>query len=300
MTTVSPTTLRNARAEVRLIPDGGCIAAYRLVDRPQPFDVLRPLACDTKVPVDPRRSASFPLIPYFSRIKDGRFRFNGQSHRLALNFGDHPHSMHGVAWQSTWRIEEAAQTRARMVFDYTDGDWPFPFLATQTFTLDGASLRQDLSVTNTGPAAMPLGLGVHPFFAHHGGATLAADVSHVWEYDEAALPTQRIVCPEKWDLGTGKDITDLNCDTVFEGWNGRARIAWPDAEVCIAMEADRILDRLVVYTPLGQDFFCVEPVSHMTDAFNRAADGMPAHETGMRILAPGESLSTWVRFVPEV
>jgi aldose 1-epimerase len=43
-----------------------------------------------------------------------------------------------------------------------------------------------------------------------------------------------------------------------------------------------------VYTPPGQSFFCAEPVSHITDAFNLAAAGQ--RDTGMLTLAPGESV----------
>jgi len=44
---------------------------------------------------------------------------------------------------------------------------------------------------------------------------------------------------------------------------------------------------LHIYAPPGEDFFCVEPVSHRPDALN-AAD--PAAE-GVRVLAPGKSHS---------
>ena len=54
------------------------------------------------------------------------------------------------------------------------------------------------------------------------------------------------------------------------------------------MTADPPLDFLVVFTPRGRSFFCVEPVSHMTDAFNVSAAG--GGDTGARTLEPGETL----------
>jgi aldose 1-epimerase len=48
------------------------------------------------------------------------------------------------------------------------------------------------------------------------------------------------------------------------------------------------LDFLVVYTPPGRPFFCAEPVSHITDAFNLVAAGRT--DTGARSLAAGETL----------
>jgi aldose 1-epimerase len=54
----------------------------------------------------------------------------------------------------------------------------------------------------------------------------------------------------------------------------------------------------VVYSPAGEDFFCVEPVSHCTDAFNLAAQGRA--DTGMLTLHPGASLSAAMRFRPSL
>jgi hypothetical protein len=42
-----------------------------------------------------------------------------------------------------------------------------------------------------------------------------------------------------------------------------------------------------------RDYFCAEPVSHCTDAFNLAAQGRG--DTGMLLLMPGAGLSATVR-----
>jgi aldose 1-epimerase len=47
-----------------------------------------------------------------------------------------------------------------------------------------------------------------------------------------------------------------------------------------------------VYAPAAQPVLCVEPVSHMPDAPNRAALAAAAP---MRLLAPGEALSGSIR-----
>ena len=48
---------------------------------------------------------------------------------------------------------------------------------------------------------------------------------------------------------------------------------------------------------LTEDFFCVEPVSHCTDALNRTALGEPG--TGMQVLALGVSLAVTLILTPE-
>ena len=49
---------------------------------------------------------------------------------------------------------------------------------------------------------------------------------------------------------------------------------------------------------LMQIFFCVEPVSNVTDAFNMLARGEFGH--GTKTLLPGELLEGKICFVPEL
>ena len=83
-------------------------------------------------------------------------------------------------------------------------------------------------------------------------------------------------------------VDPIALDNCFVGWRRRAVIEWPESDARLVMTADAPLDFLVVYTPPGRPFFCVEPVSHVTDAFNLAAAGRP--DTGARALEPGETL----------
>jgi len=288
---------RDAEAEVLLA--GGCLANYRLLSDDGGIDLLRPCVGRRDGTFSPLESASFPLIPYSNRIRDGRFSFAEQTYQLPLNFGDHPHSIHGVAWQSSWQPIRITAAKAVIELDYRSGDWPFPFRAVQSFELDGAALRQEIAVTNTHDVPAPAGLGVHPYFPRHGGAVLQAEAEFVWLTDETCLPTERVACPPNWDLGHGIDVDNLLCDNQFEPWNGRASIKWPDQGLSLDLEASGDLDRLVVYAPEDEDFFCVEPVSHITDAFNRSAEGMAPEASGMRILAPGETWRVWLRLNPK-
>lgn len=74
-------------------------------------------------------------------------------------------------------------------------------------------------------------------------------------------------------------------------------IEWPELRARVVMTAEAPLDCLVVYTPVGRSFLCVEPVSHVTDAFNLAEAGVK--DTGMKILAPGETLRAAISLTPE-
>jgi aldose 1-epimerase len=85
---------------------------------------------------------------------------------------------------------------------------------------------------------------------------------------------------------------------VFTQWKGVAMLADPARPFDIGIAADRAADFVVVYAPVARDFLAVEPVTHMTDAFNRAARGETG--TGTRILAAGMGFSCTIRIFVRV
>jgi aldose 1-epimerase len=86
-------------------------------------------------------------------------------------------------------------------------------------------------------------------------------------------------------------------DNGFVGWSRCAVVDWPERAARLVMTATPPLDVLVVYTPSGRQYFCAEPVSHVTDAVNLVASGRT--DTGLRVLEPGETLRAAVTLVPE-
>ena len=247
-------------------------------------------------------AACFPLVPYSNRIRNGRFRFAGRLIALPLNFADYPHSIHGHGWQAPWKIVDQGNDRLNLVYRHAADAWPFEYEARQAFRLSAGALEIEISVRNLSIEKLPAGLGLHPYFplsaSASANATLSADVDAVWLTDHEVMPTVRVRPPLRWDLAKGVEVRDMAIDNGFDGWSGWARITWPNDGVSLEIAADAVLRKLVVYAPPGGDFFCVEPVSHMTDAFNRAIDGAP--DTGIRLLAPGETLSARVSFRPKI
>lgn len=275
-------TLRVDDASLVLVPElgAGILGWTRGGTR-----LLRHAASQATVPGTVREMAAFPLVPYSNRIARGQFSFGGVSHHLALNFGDHPNSIHGVGWQRAWQVTRIADDVATLSLAHTpDTNWPFAFVAELHTHLLPAALRVELAITNRHNAPAPAGLGLHPFFPR-GTSTLQFRSSAVWRNGPDMIPTTRTAIPPDWDHTTPRTVGSAALDNCFEGWSGAATLAWPDRTLTI--EASEIFRHLVVYTPLGQDFFCVEPVSHMNNAINRDA---------MHVLAPGETLRGTITF----
>jgi len=85
-------------------------------------------------------------------------------------------------------------------------------------------------------------------------------------------------------------------DNCFVGWSRRAVIEWPESGASLALTAGPPLDYLVLFTPPGRSFFCAEPVSHVTDAFNLAHAGRA--DTGRQVIDPGATLETAIALIP--
>ncbi len=280
-------TLRAGDSSLVLAPElGGAIAGWTLGATPL---LRRPLP-EAIVPGSVRGLASFPLVPFSNRIGLGRFRWDGSDYKIERNFGDHPHAIHGVGWQSRWSVAAVSDHAATLTLMHDNAArWPFAFAAEQRFTLLPDRLQIALAMTNRHASDAPAGLGLHPYFPRRHGSVLQFAAERVWRNGDDMLPAESARVPPDWDHAAGLAVGTAALDNCFAGWNGKARItATPDDPV-ISIEAGDIFDHLVVFTPPGSDFFCVEPVSHMNDAINRG-------EPGMRRLAPGATLHGEVVF----
>lgn len=267
--------LASADLELLLAPaTGGSIAALRW----RGIDVLR----SGDPASGPLALGCFPLVPFSNRIASGRFVAGGKAVALPVNFhtAGRPETIHGFGWQSAWAIAEAGDAEARLIHDHAGGDWPWPYRAEQQFALSGDALMLTLSLTNYGASPMPAGLGLHPYFPRS-GAQLDLPVTGMWENDAKNLPSRWLPCPEPPQWFGGGDI-----DHSFTGRAGPIMIRWPGHR--LTMTPDAALGHTIVYVPAGADYFCVEPVSHLTNAVNRPE---AAADTGLKWLESGESWS---------
>ncbi|AOB30189.1 hypothetical protein AKI39_04985 [Bordetella sp. H567] len=285
--------LEHGDASVEISPGlGGTILRHTWRGVP----ILRP---SDGVPDIARLSACYPLLPFSNRLAGGRLDFGGRVYPIPQTVDYAPLPMHGLAWQRPWRVESHTACSAVLAQDYAPQGatppWPFPYAAQQSFTLDDAGLRMTLSIRNTGTVAQPAGLGWHPYFPRTPRTRVYADTGDMWVNDEAHLPMRLVPAPAA--LASGMLAEHADYDNVFRGFRGHAAVAWPERDTAVTLRADPIFSHLVIFTPPGKPHLAVEPVSHMTDAFNRytAAGGtaIPGHDpdTGTTVLAPGATLT---------
>ena len=230
-----------------------------------------------------RLSGCYPLAPYSNRLGYRRFRWLGRDYTTQPNFDDNPHSVHGVAWQRAWQVVESSPAVAMLRYRHAgDAQWPFDFELDQHFELDAGALKARLRFTNLATQAQPAGLGWHPYFPKRERSRLHIELSERWDNDATGLPVRRVAQP-----GIDAAVAHLEFDNCFEGWRGAARLR--DEKLSLRLTSS--LPYLVVFTPQSKPYYCVEPVSHVSNAIHLADPA--AH--GLASVEPGQVLEAWMR-----
>jgi aldose 1-epimerase len=267
---------------------GGAIAALTFRGK----ELLRPVADARLAAQHGRAVAAYPLIPYANRIAWGRFRFGGEKFQLTRNFGDHPHTIHGNAWMNPWSVAEAGEQSAILTFDSAPcADWPFAYRAEQAFSLHPTRLDLALSVLNTDRRPWPAGIGLHPYVSRTPETTLRFVADTAWTTGADSLPDAREAVAGRFAFDQGRAIGASEIDACYAGWGGTAQIAMPEDGLVLTLSAAPPMDHFQVYTPAGQTYMGLEPVTNMPDAINRMEI---VADQGLVVLGAGEVLRVGV------
>jgi aldose 1-epimerase len=276
-------------------PCGGSIAAFRWHHGGQNHDLLHAATAQYIADREPQGMGCFPLAPYWGDVQGGGFTFAGKEWPVPLNHPWEPVPVHGEGWISEWHAVDQGEGGVVLEFSHPGGEgFPFPYRARESFALTPQSLRVEVVVTNTGDADMPAGTGLHPYFDRTADSTLELSAAGVREAGSG--PPEAGPVPPRWDFSAARVLDDDVFEVLYSGWKHRATIAWPGRGVAVVMTAGEPLEHLCLWTPDDRPYFCVEPVSNIADGINQFSRGVPG--TGIRVLAPGESISAWVVFEP--
>ena len=235
----------------------------------------------------------YPMVPWAGRLSHGRIPTSDGEVRLEANLA--PSAIHGLGFDKPWDILERSETAVTMRCELRGLGWPFGGNAVQTLRMGADKLELELEVGGYAQAG-PAGLGWHPWFTRppSGDIELRVDASEVLVLDADLAPTGEVrPVTSREDLRSGPRLGDRRLDHVYVRTKSPVLVRWPDLEMRI--EYDESLRTVVVHTP--PEGVCVEPQTMWPNAPVLAAAGVSA--TGMRTLAPGDSLSatetwTWV------
>ena len=283
--------LTTGKLRLELSPSvGGAISKFVWIDG----DGERPILRECNKPLENvLDAASFPLVPYVNRIRDGRFEFRGRVVRLAPNMPGDPSPLHGQGWLGQWQVEEASDTTATLSFHHSAGEWPWDYEAQQKFVLDQHALWFRLTCQNKSNEPMPCGLGQHPYFPCGPETRLDTNVTCAWTIDDKVLPVEKVPAEGRYDL-RNRLICGQGLDNGWGGWGGQARLSdpsWPFSPTITCPMPDA--EFFQVYSPDSGGVFVAEPVTHANAALNAPEDEWP--ELGLIVLEPGEEMELTIQ-----
>ena len=303
-------TLTAGALRVQVAPDaGGSIARFdgtwQRAGQQGRVDWLRPASEQGLAARDPLAMASFPLVPFCNRIRNGRASFEGREIRFPPNnpSAPSPHPLHGIGWRRPWTVTVSGGHHASLRIEEAASEaWPWHFAAEQHFELSDERLTVTMTATNLDTAAMPLGIGHHPYYPHTPGTRVTSPAAAMWLADSQVMPTELQRTEEVEQLREGVVLAQLDLDNNFVGWEHRTLVEWPlDAagpRRSLVMQAQPPLDYFVLYCPAGADHFCAEPVSQCTDWLNLMAQYGRGPLGGTR-LEPGHTLEVRFTLTPQ-
>jgi aldose 1-epimerase len=290
--------LEAAGQRLGLVPQlGGGVAAWQCVHNGSLVHLWRPWSGESE---DRYTLASFAMLPWSNRISGGGFEHGGRFHAMQPNRAGEPYPIHGDGWLQPWDLRRSDDASAvmRLSSSRFAGN-PHAYDSEQRFSLVDGGLDQSLSVTHRGAEPLPYGLGLHPWFPRTERTRLEAQVGGVWLSGGDPLPTRHTVqLPPSWDLRQGAPMHGDPIDNAYTGWDGHARITWPERGLALRMRTLAIQTPAgpvdpaycLLYRPVAGQAFCFEPITQPIDAFH--LEGRP----GLVTLSKGQTVGFCVQW----
>jgi len=279
-----PIQLVASRLRLELSPSvGGAISNFHWVEGGRRQPILRQSHSTANSVLE---LASFPLVPFVNRIRDGRFTFRGRQVTLRPNMAGDASPLHGQGWLGHWHPGDCGDQDAWLQFVHEPGEWPWRYEASQLFALDERGLSLALICRNMSDEPMPCGLGQHPYFPCTSATRIDTEVETAWEIDEQVLPVRQVPAQGRFDLHD-RPVCGQNLDHGFGSWSGSTRLAdpaWP-FELTMSSPTARFFQ---LYSPESGGIFVAEPVTHANAALNEPEERWA--ELGLKVLEPGEEM----------
>jgi aldose 1-epimerase len=240
------------------------------------------------------------LVPWPNRVRDGRYRWRGRDHQLALSEPAARNAIHGLTRWTRWDVLD--RDRRRVVLATTvwpQPGYPFQLAVSAEYALGDDGLTVGVTARNAGPDVAPYGVGQHPYLTV--GTDLVDDAvltvpAGAWLPTDdrgSPLPPERVAGGD-YDFRAGRTIGPQPLDTAFTELErddrGRAvvRLAHPTGSHGTDLWLGESVPYVQVFTgdtladrDRRRRGLAVEPMSCPPDAFRSG--------TGVVALAPGDT-----------
>lgn len=283
--------LRRGRQRAVAVEVGGALRAYSV----DGFDVID--GFDEHEMCSGARGT--PLVPWPNRLRDGRYRFEGETHQLALTEPAGGNAIHGlcrwVAWEATRKTADRVVLQSII---HPQPGYEFTLAVTVAYHLTAGGLEVKLTGRNLGDRRAPFGAGHHPYIRAAEGpidaCTLRCPAHARQLLDRRRIPTREVrPVAGRYDFRRprriGGAVLDVPLLDLESDRDGLARVVLEGPERRVTLWMDSGFPYLMLFTgdtlapERRRRGLGVEPMTCAPDAFNSGL--------GLAGLEPGESLS---------
>jgi len=297
--------LENNFWQVGVLPNSGGSIAYARVQRAGAWhDFFRPTPeADT---TDALKTASYPLIPWSNRIRDGKMTFQGVAYLMRADWPDGT-AIHGVVREYALAVVSADEHHIRMTFDslqHAAVNFPFAFSAWIEYRLEGNNFTTRVGVANADTSPMPAGFGTHPFLMRN--LTSPTDVlsleipcSHAFPLVDCMPVGAPVPVEPRLDYQQLRPLGNVFVDDCLTNrtLGNPIRFVYPESNTHITHWMDHLYRNVIVYMPVDFPYIAVEPVTNTNDGFNMLAQGIADHH--VFVLQPGEAREAMCGYILE-
>jgi aldose 1-epimerase len=267
----------------------------------------RPLVVKYPVEAQPPGGAGQLLIPWPNRVRDGRYRWQGEDRQLDLSEPATGNASHGFTRFLPWRVvaEDAGHDSAYVRFGlrlYPMHGYPHILELTAHYELNEAGLTVEVVARNQGDRVAPYGLGAHPYLTlgrgpgSVGEAVLEVPAETWLPVDDRMVPTgaRESVEGTQYDFRKPRVIGGTQLDTACTGLTrdadglARVRLTEPEGGRGVELRLGAGLDWVQLYTgdtlpaAYRRAGIAVEPMSCPPNAFATGED-VVGIEPGARV-----------------
>ncbi len=252
------------------------------------------------------------LYPTPNRVYEGKINYNGKEYPqikngklITINGLLHNEPFNGVKISKT---ENSISVSA--YFDFVEKNhlfeaFPFKHRLNVKYTLDKSGVRFDYEIeSREQEQSIPFGIALHPYFSKLDGedeTVIRAPYEYSYKTSDNLIPTGELLAVDgETNLSDYVAVGNLDLDTVFTGNknNEPATIKYSKSGVKITLNSSDDFSHIVIYTPKGQRYFCMENQTCATNAHNMYNQGME-DISGLKFVEPNSRFGGFVEFVTE-
>lgn len=233
---------------------------------------------------------SFVMAPWCNRLPAGPLLGFEREGYLTTNCDDGT-AIHGLVHDIPWR----RVTDSRLDATIEPGNFPWRFRMQSAIDVAGSTLTYQLSLQNADDAAMPAGLGWHPWFnATNSDLALSVNAKREYDFDEGYIPEDyphlqvdaehRVSSLHTPQWGSHKLYTALGSHTI--------PLLWAESGVSAVLSFEGPVDHVLVYAAEELHAIAIEPQTHAPDGIRRLREHLPG---ALTLLEPGEQLDVTYR-----